>query len=326
MFSAMEKLHIMPDAPFDFERSASMHGRFGDSPPDQYENGLYKRVVHVGMKPVLVIASSEGTTRRPRIGLEVHPRLSKPETKSLKDVLGVMFRSSFDFNGFRKVTRKDRLMNIVAREVRGLRPIAPPTIFEALVIAITEQQISLNAAIAIRSRLVRAYGECVSFEGRRFYAFPTTKSLARTKPSQMRTLGLSRSKSLYIVELARRVEGGELDLESLRTKNDESAIAELTKIKGIGRWSAEYVLVRGMGRVNSLPADDLGIQRAVSQAYFRGKQIGSKEVREVLDKFAPYSGIAAFYLMYYFFWRTGSMHQPHSNSPDENAVGISHNL
>ena len=301
----------MPDAPFDFERSASMHGRFGESPPDLYEDGSYKRVVLVGLKPVLVIASSEGTIERPRIRLEVHPPLSKPETKSLENLLDVMFRSSFDFNRFRKVTRKDRLMNIVAREVRGLRPIAPPTIFEALVIAITEQQISLYAAIAIRSRLVKTYGESVSFEGRRFYAFPTTRSLARAKPVQMRTLGLSRSKALYIAELARKVAGGELDLESLRPKNDESVVAELTKIKGIGRWSAEYVLVRGMGRVNSLPADDLGIQRAVSQAYFKGKQIGSKEVRHVLDKFAPYSGIAAFYLLCYLFWRSGSMRLSH---------------
>ncbi len=293
---------INPDAPFDFERSASMHGRFGESPPDLYEHGSYKRVVHVGRKPVLIIASPEGSIERPRVRFEVHPQLSIPEMRSLRNLLDVMFRSSFDFNGFRRVARKDRLMGIVSREVVGLRPIAPPTIFEALVIAITEQQISLYAAIAIRSRLVKAYGEIVSFAGRRFYAFPTTKSLATAKPAQIRTLGLSRSKALYITELASKVERGELDLESLRTMSDESVVAELTKIKGIGRWSAEYVLVRGMGRVNSLPADDLGIQRAVSQAYFKGKRIGSKEVRRVLSKFAPFSGIAAFYLMYYLFW------------------------
>lgn len=93
-----------------------------------------------------------------------------------------------------------------------------------------------------------------------------------------------------------------MDLESLRKSDDETAIAELTKIRGVGPWTAEYALIRGMGRVNSLPADDLGIQRAVSQAYFKGKRIDSKDVRRVLSKFAPYSGFAAFYLMYYLFW------------------------
>jgi len=193
-------------------------------------------------------------------------------------------------------------MNTVSRKLAGLRPIAPPSIFEALIIAITEQQISLDAAIAIRSRLIEKYGDAVSVGGRSFYAFPTAAALAAAKPNQMRSVGLSRGKALYTSELARRVATGELDLESLREMNSDAAVAELTKIRGVGLWTAEYVLVRGMGRVNSLPADDLGIQRAVSEAYFKGKRTSSKEVRRVLGKFSPYSGIAAFYLMYYLFW------------------------
>jgi DNA-3-methyladenine glycosylase II len=128
-------------------------------------------------------------------------------------------------------------MDTVSRELVGLRPIAPPSIFEALVIAITEQQISLDAAIAIRSRLIEKYGDLVRFEGRSFYAFPTSKSLATAKPNQMRTVGLSRSKALYISEIARRVENRELDLESLRKKDDETVVAELTKIRG--GWSMD---------------------------------------------------------------------------------------
>ena len=292
-----------PGAPFDFEKSASMHGRFQKSLPDMYRDGSYERVIHVRRKPVLIIVSSEGTTERPRLRVEIHPRLSISEIRSLRRSVDVMFRSSFDFDSFRRVARKDRLMDIISRDLVGLRPIAPPTIFEALVIAITEQQISLVAAIVIRSRLVQKYGDIVKFNGRTFYAFPTARCLAEARPSQLRTVGLSRSKSLYISQLAGKVERGELDLESLRTMGDEAAVGELTKIRGIGRWSAEYALVRGMGRVNSLPADDLGIQRAVSQAYFKGKQVSAREVRRVLDKFNPFSGIAAFYLMYYLFWK-----------------------
>ena len=300
--SSSTTLFVEPEGPFDFERSASMHGRFQKSLPDLYEDGAYKRVLHIYGKPVLVIASSSGTIEGPRLRVEVHPRLSILERKSLRNLLHNMFGNSFDFNSFRQGAKKDRLMNTVSRELEGLRPIAPPSIFEALVIGITEQQISLDAAIAIRSRLIEKYGDLLRFRGRDFYAFPTPKSLATSNPKQMRTVGLSRSKVLYIRELASKVESGELDLESLRMMDDESAIAELTKIKGIGRWTAEYALIRGMGRVNSLPADDLGIRRAISQAYFKGKRTSSKQVRRVLSKFAPYSGISAFYLMYYLFW------------------------
>jgi DNA-3-methyladenine glycosylase II len=290
------------EAPFDFERSAGMHDRFQKSLPDLYENGLYKRVLHVLGKPVLITVSSKGTTGRPLLRVEATPRLSIPERKSLRNQLHTMFASSFDFKSFRKVAKRDRLMNTVSRELKGLRPIAPPSIFEALTIAITEQQISLDAAIAIRSRLVEKYGDVVRLDGRSFYAFPTAMSLGAANPDQVRAVGLSHSKAQYIIELARGIESGELDLESLKTRNDETVVAELTKIRGVGLWTAEYVLVRGMGRMNSLPADDLGIQRAVSQAYYGGREIGSKEVRRVLSRFAPFSGIAAFYLMYYLFW------------------------
>jgi DNA-3-methyladenine glycosylase II len=89
--------------------------------------------------------------------------------------------------------------------------------------------------------------------------------------------------------------------------DDDQVVAELTKFRGIGEWTAEYTLVRGMGRVNSLPADDLGIQRAVSQTYFNRRRVSAEEVRTTLsEKFAPYSGIAAFYLMYHLFWEQSS--------------------
>jgi len=282
-----------------------MHGRFRKNLPDVYENGVYKRVLHVGKKPVLVSVSSNGTVERPRLSVETHPRPLTQEMKLLRKLLSVMFASSFDFKGFFSVASKDRLMHTIVNDLRGLRPVSPPTLFEALIIAITEQQISLDAAISIRSRLVQKYGDRMTLDGGEFYAFPTPAVLAETNPKTIRSVGLSMNKARYVNELSKKVVRGELNLEKLREMNDECAITELTKIKGVGQWTAEYALIRGMGRVNSLPADDLGIQRAVSRAYFNGKKISSKTVRKVLAKFAPYSGIAAFFLMYHLFWGRG---------------------
>jgi DNA-3-methyladenine glycosylase II len=214
-----------------------------------------------------------------------------------------MFESSFDHRKFYAVAKRDPLMRTIVKRLKGLRPIRPPSIFESMIIAITEQQISLRAASAIRSRLIKRYGNRVVRDGRTFFAFPTPQSLAKAQLRGMRTIGLSAVKAGYINELSKKVASGKFDLERLTEMSDEQVVAELTKLRGIGRWTAEYVLVRGMGRVNSLPADDLGIQRAVSQAYFKGKSISAKKVRTVLGKkFAPYSGIAAFYLMYHLSW------------------------
>ncbi len=123
----------------------------------------------------------------------------------------------------------------------------------------------------------------------------------------MRKVGLSTSKARCITEFSRRIASHEFNLNRLAQMDDSQVVAELTKFRGIGKWTAEYVLIRGMGRVNSLPADDLGIRRAVSQAYFKSRRVSAEDVRVTLTrKFAPFSGIAAFYLTYYLFWEESS--------------------
>jgi len=297
-----------PTPPFDFERSTQMHSRFKNSLPDLYEDGVYKRVLHTRRRPVLVSVSSRGTTREPKLLIDAYPSpRSKSEAVSLRRVLGSMFEPTFDFDDFYAVAKKDGIMRTIAGKLRGFRPIRPPTIFESVIIAITEQQISLHAAIAIRSRLIQRYGDTVTRNGRTFYGFPTPDSLARAKPTGLRKVGLSATKVRCIREFSKKIANGEFNLDRLIQMDDDQVVAELTKFRGIGKWTAEYTLVRGMGRVNSLPADDLGIQRAVSRAYFNGRRVSAEEVRTTLtEKFAPYSGIAAFYLIYYLFWEQPS--------------------
>jgi len=298
---------IRPKPPFDFQRSAQMHSRFRNSLPDLYEDGIYMRVLRANRMPVLVSVSSKGTTEEPKLLIATHPSLNKPEVLSLKRLLGSMLEPTFDFDHFYAIAKKDAIMRTIAKKLRGLRPIRPPTIFESAIIAITEQQISLHAATAIRSRLIQRYGDRVTREGRTFYGFPTPESLVRAKPAGLRRVGLSATKARCISEFSRRIADGGFNLEGLRRMDDDQVADELTKFWGIGKWTAEYVLVRGMGRVNSLPADDLGIRRAVSQAYFNGRRITAEMVRKIMtEKFAPYSGIAACYLMYHLFWETSS--------------------
>jgi DNA-3-methyladenine glycosylase II len=294
---------IRPKPPFDFQRSAQMYSRFRNSLPDLYEDGIYMRVLRPNRMPVLVSVSSKGTTEEPKLVIATYPSLNKPEAFSLKCLLGSMLEPAFDFDHFYAIAKKDTIMRTIAKKLRGLRPIRPPTVFESAIIAITEQQISLYAASAIRSRLIQRYGDRVTREGRTFYGFPTPKSLARARPAGLRRVGLSAAKARSISEFSRRVADGGFNLEGLRRMDDDQVADELTKSWGIGKWTAEYVLVRGMGRVNSIPAGDLGIRRAVSQAYFNGRSISAEMVRKIMiEKFAPYSGIAAFYLMYHLFW------------------------
>jgi DNA-3-methyladenine glycosylase II len=287
-------LIIRPKAPFDFEKNAEMHSHFKNSLPELYEDGVYMRVLHAGNKPVLISITSKGTVAKPRLIVDTYPPVSnKSEIGSLRSTLQSMFEPTYDFDRFYAIAKRDATMRTIVRKLRGLRPIRPPTIFESVIIAITEQQISLYAAIAIRSRLVQRYGDTVARDARVFYA--------------LRNVGLSATKARCISEFSRKIANNEFNLDRLTQLDDGEVVAELTKFRGIGQWTAEYTLVRGMGRVNSLPADDLGIRRAVSQAYFESKKVSAEEARATLtQKFAPYSGIAAFYLMYYLFWEQSS--------------------
>jgi DNA-3-methyladenine glycosylase II len=280
-----------------------MHSRFRNSLPDLYEDGVYMRVLRPNKTPTLISVSSKGTTEKPRLLIETYPSLKKHEMLHLKRQLRAMFEPTFDFDHFCVIAKKDAKMRTIAKQLRGFRPIRPPTVFESVIIAITEQQISLYAANAIRSRLIQRYGDTVTCNGRTFYGFPTPGSLARAKPAGLTGVGLSAAKARSIGEFSRRIADDGFNLEGLRRMTDDQVVTELTKFRGIGRWTAEYVLARGLGRADSLPADDLGIRRAVSQAYFKGRGISAEKVRKIMmEKFAPYSGIAAFYLMYHLFW------------------------
>jgi len=294
---------MRPTPPFDFQRSAQMHSRFRNSLPDLYEDGAYMKVLRLNRTPALISVSSKGTTEKPRLLIDTYPSLNKHEMLHLKRQLRAMFEPTFDFEHFRAIAEKDAIMRTITKQLRGVRPIRPATVFESVIIAITEQQISLYAATAIRSRLIQRYGDTVTRNGREFYGFPTPASLARAKPSGLRRVGLSTAKARCIGEFSRRIADDGFKPEGLRRMTDDQVVTELTKFRGIGRWTAEYVLVRGLGRAGSLPADDLGIRRAVSQAYFNGRRISAERVRKIMTgKFAPYSGIAAFYLMYHLFW------------------------
>ena len=134
-----------------------------------------------------------------------------------------------------------------------------PQPFEALVVAITTQQISLHAAASIRRNLVERYGvrHDVAWE------FPTRERIKELRPRHFTPLGFSRAKAEYVLELAH----SDLDLDALAALDDEDVIARLTSVRGIGRWTADWFLARHLARPHAWPAGDLGVRKAVSTFY-----------------------------------------------------------
>jgi DNA-3-methyladenine glycosylase II len=171
----------------------------------------------------------------------------------------------------------------------------PASLFEMLVIAITEQQISLAAAYRIRTRIIERFGDPVNG----LWAFPTPRRLSESSAEDLISCGLSQRKAEYVKGVAYKVANGQLDLDQLVAMSDEDVRALLLQIRGLGPWSAEYFLVRGLSRPDRVPADDLGIRSIVGRYLGRGQRLSPQGAMRKLSSFKPYRGLAAFYLLAY---------------------------
>ena len=195
------------------------------------------------------------------------------------------------------VRQRDPVMAGIASQFNGLRPPRTPEPFEALVIAITEQLTSIKTAGTLRARLVARFGERLGLDEQTFCAFPTSETLARADPAEIRQVGFLTTKAVAIVEVARRVMDGRLDLVGLATQPYEEVFRALRSVKGIGPWTIAYALSRGYGRYEAVPDGDVAVRAAVSQRYREGARVTDADVRKVLEPLGEWKGLAAFYLI-----------------------------
>ena len=162
--------------------------------------------------------------------------------------------------------------------------------YGALVRSIVGQQLSTSAARSIYGRLTARFG------GRA----PTPQEVLDDDPDELRAAaGLSHAKVRYLRSLAEHVQGGDLELDHLGERGDDEVIAELTAVKGIGTWSAHMFLMFHLDRPDVLPVGDLGIRRAVMNAYGLEKLPEAAELQTLAEPWRPYRTLAC-----RFLWRS----------------------
>jgi DNA-3-methyladenine glycosylase II len=162
----------------------------------------------------------------------------------------------------------------------------PSDLWGALVLQVIGQQLSTAAAGAILGRL----------EGLQGSRLPTPAELLDTDAETLRRIGLSRAKAAYLHDLAARLEDGRLDLERLRTLDDDKARDELTQVKGVGRFTADGVLMLALRRPDIWPAADLALRRAVERAWALDAPASVAQVDALGERFRPWRTLAASYL------------------------------
>jgi DNA-3-methyladenine glycosylase II len=217
--------------------------------------------------------------------------------KIARKVVSSLFSLKLDLNPFYLEMRRDRVLSVLVQRLRGLKISSTATVFEVLISAVTEQQISTSAAYSIWRRVVKNFGDTLKLDGKVFFAFPTPEKLASATIQQLRGCGLSRRKAEYVKGISGSVVGGGLNLEGFKGCRDTGwIIDELCSLRGVGAWTAELTVLRGMQRLEVIPADDLGLRRHFSYYYCGGREISGEEVRAIAEKWGRWKGLAGFYL------------------------------
>lgn len=163
--------------------------------------------------------------------------------------------------------------------------------------SIVEQQISLKVAWTLERRLTENFGDKLPLGDRIYYAFPQPERIAKATIEDLRVCGLSSRKSEYIRGLAKLNLVG-LDLEKFKDYRDpEKIIEELKQIRGVGVWTAELAMVRGMQKLDAIPADDLGLRRCISHYYCDNRKITGDQARKIAEAWKGWRGLASFYLI-----------------------------
>jgi DNA-3-methyladenine glycosylase II len=188
----------------------------------------------------------------------------------------------------RALARRDPVMGAIMRSHPGVYMMVRGEPFMTLARAICGQQISVKAAQSVWDRV------CMCLEQK-----INPQAVVAADRKNLRACGLSDRKTEYIADLAQHFVDGKIHARDWPHMSDEEIIAELTDVRGIGRWTAEMFLMFNLLRPDVFPLDDLGLQKAIRVAYFKGRKTSLKRIKKLGETWRPWRSVATWYL-----WRS----------------------
>ncbi|WP_415839546.1 DNA-3-methyladenine glycosylase family protein [Paenibacillus tarimensis] len=205
-----------------------------------------------------------------------------------------------DLAPFYAMAGQDTLLKQTIDTYSGLRLAGIPDLFEALCWGIIGQQINLSYAHTLKRRIVERYGRSAAAEGEQYWVFPAPETIAALSVPGLKGLGMSERKSEYLIDTARMLAQGKLTRELLQDTGDlKKAEAILVSIRGIGPWTANYVLMRCLKMPTAFPADDVGLHNAIKLLTGMDRKPTRQEVLKLAEPWKGWESYATFYL-----WRT----------------------
>jgi DNA-3-methyladenine glycosylase II len=289
---------LEPLSPFRLDLTVWVLRRRPDNLVDRWDGHTYRRVVALPAGPVEFAVTQIGSPESPQLCVSVknHPldsKLRSAVTMVLERLLGLRI----DLARFYRFAARQAQLGQLASRFRGVKPPRFTTVFESVINAIASQQVSRTLGIRLLNRLAASYGAAVRADGEAAYALPRPEELAGLRPADLRRVGFSRQKGRAMVELAKSINEGGLDLEALAKLPDAEALEGLRRLPGVGSWTAEYVMLRGLGRTHIFPGGVAGVRNNLQRYLRQANPVADAAARRTLERWHLYGGLIYFHLL-----------------------------
>ncbi len=258
--TAPHQFTVSLPGPLDIAASLEQFRRSGDDLLDRWDGAWLLRTLRVAQRIIPYACLLSGTLEAPALLVEVaHSGDRAPVEEALRSTF---MQAPAEYAA---LLRTDAVVAALDARFPGLRPVRQFDLFTALTRCVSAQQVNLRWATTTRRRLAETFGERYAVGAHEVYSL-SAERLASASVADLRALQFTTRKAEYLIGIAQQIASGALDLAALAPLSDDAVVARLVALRGIGRWSAEWILARTLGRP-CVVAGDLAVRKVVSRAY-----------------------------------------------------------
>jgi DNA-3-methyladenine glycosylase II len=288
---------LTPTPPFDFAKSLDFLGFFGPTEGEQAisARGLAKAVLAEDQTVVFQLEPA-GSVEKPELNYTLFSDrpIGEVTRRAVAERAAFFLSLADDLRRFYAIGRADSAFAPIVERLYGYHQVKFLTPFENACWAVLTQRNPIPIARQIKQAIVERFGGRLDLDGERYWAFPTAARLAAADPAELLDLIRNQRRAEYLHAIA--LAFSDVSEEWLRTAPYDEVESWLRGIKGIGAWSASFVLLRGLGRMEKVPIGEGRLSDAVSKIYGRGRALNDTEIQQIAERYGAWQGYWAHYL------------------------------
>ncbi|QCR31012.1 DNA-3-methyladenine glycosylase [Lysinibacillus sp. SGAir0095] len=290
-------MEITPPMDFNFRECLVFLGRSEHEILHQIRDGYLYKLIKINGELVLMKIGEASKNIRVEFPFNI---LTQNVCEKAVAYLADWFDLNQELAPFYEMASQDKVLHQIANQYRGLRIIGIPELFEALTWAILGQQINLTFAYTLKKRFIEQFGESFSFEGNTYWLFPEIEAIAQLSIEELKKLQFTTRKAEYIIGIAQLMSEGKITKEDLLHIQDNQQVKKsLMAIRGVGAWTADYVMMKCLHHTSAFPIADVGLHNALKLQLGLDRKPTLEEIEELAKNWEGHQAYATFYL-----WRS----------------------